>query len=534
MALVYKNRFVTQIAAELAATDLTMRIPVADYPAWTEGMVAGDFYYAVLIDDQATQEIVKIKFDGSAAPDMLAIERGQEGTGAKPWARGSYIYQDITSAMLEELQQTEIFRQGAFNPNAALSALYFGEEFYQTDLRLWWKSVGQTSEWRLIVGEILTADPVIFPASGSYGTTQLFEITSITPGADIYYTTDGSNPDENSTPYTVPFTLPEGTFTVKAIAYGPERWFTPSGIVSEVYTISSLGTEWVIQDTASLRPFSFNLFSFNGNLYGQDSGFLYRWDNLTGWNLASNTRGCGGSSFNDFVEHNGKMYIACGNGRVLEYNGVDDWSFDLLVSTFGISYLTVHNGVLYYATRNGLYRYNEDLTWTRVALKPSGTNNCRGIVSFQGDLWWAGDDGVLYIFDPLQDIFNALQNPAPGTPLTTDFFAYVAVDPATNRLYTGTNFLLYHDGSDYFQACNPVETGSIESLVIFGNNVCFGRFLRDPLFYWDGAAANEIVGTISPPAVVPPSVSSWWSGNWAIHEGTIWGVQGNGYMYKWA
>ena len=48
-------------------------------------------------------------------------------------------------------------------------------------------------------------------------------------GSTIYYTTDGSDPDDQSTEYTEPFTVTSGD-TVKAIAYSPYR-SGPSDIV---------------------------------------------------------------------------------------------------------------------------------------------------------------------------------------------------------------------------------------------------------------------------------------------------------------
>ena len=48
-------------------------------------------------------------------------------------------------------------------------------------------------------------------------------------GSTIYYTTDGSDPDDESTEYTEPFEVTAGS-TVKAIAYSPFR-SGPSEIV---------------------------------------------------------------------------------------------------------------------------------------------------------------------------------------------------------------------------------------------------------------------------------------------------------------
>ena len=59
--------------------------------------------------------------------------------------------------------------------------------------------------------------PNINPASGTYYEPIEVNLTCITSGAKIYYTTDGSNPTTNSTEYTAPFKIDETT-TVKAIS----------------------------------------------------------------------------------------------------------------------------------------------------------------------------------------------------------------------------------------------------------------------------------------------------------------------------
>ncbi|HWR16996.1 MAG TPA: chitobiase/beta-hexosaminidase C-terminal domain-containing protein [Terriglobales bacterium] len=61
--------------------------------------------------------------------------------------------------------------------------------------------------------------PVITPSVGVFTSPQTVTITSSSPGASIYYTTNGTTPTEASTLYTGPFTV-SSTTTVKAIAAG--------------------------------------------------------------------------------------------------------------------------------------------------------------------------------------------------------------------------------------------------------------------------------------------------------------------------
>lgn len=76
--------------------------------------------------------------------------------------------------------------------------------------------------------------PTATPPSGEYTETQYIELTSGTTGASIYYTTDGTDPDDNDTLYTGSIEISENTI-LKAIAYA--EGFLPSNILTEIYNI---------------------------------------------------------------------------------------------------------------------------------------------------------------------------------------------------------------------------------------------------------------------------------------------------------
>lgn len=74
--------------------------------------------------------------------------------------------------------------------------------------------------------------PIISPGSGNYVNPVDVTMTCGTSGATIYYTTDGTDPDESDTQYTSSFQISMNT-TVKARAY--KAGLTPSNIATVVY-----------------------------------------------------------------------------------------------------------------------------------------------------------------------------------------------------------------------------------------------------------------------------------------------------------
>jgi chitinase len=78
------------------------------------------------------------------------------------------------------------------------------------------------------------AAPTFDPGPGSYSTAQTVTISCDTDDTTIYYTTNGSNPTDGSSPYTEPVTI-SATTTLKARAF--KAGMEPSDIVSGLYTI---------------------------------------------------------------------------------------------------------------------------------------------------------------------------------------------------------------------------------------------------------------------------------------------------------
>ena len=84
------------------------------------------------------------------------------------------------------------------------------------------------------------ATPVFHPPAASYGgdvTLEGISISCATPGASIYYTTDGTTPTEESTWYSESLPAVTVTTTFKAIATAPG--FTASAVATATYVIEN-------------------------------------------------------------------------------------------------------------------------------------------------------------------------------------------------------------------------------------------------------------------------------------------------------
>lgn len=79
-----------------------------------------------------------------------------------------------------------------------------------------------------------TTAPVISLAGGTYTSVQMLAITDATPGAIIYYSTDGSAPNSDSNRYVGPIAV-STTETVNAISVA--SGYAPSTVTSVTYTV---------------------------------------------------------------------------------------------------------------------------------------------------------------------------------------------------------------------------------------------------------------------------------------------------------
>jgi chitinase len=111
-----------------------------------------------------------------------------------------------------------------------------------------WEISGDTSNYELtalafqkLIGSTTqtVATPVFSPAAGTYTSAQTVTITSVTSGAEIRYTTDGTEPTTSSALYSSPLTV-NATTTLKAKAF--KSGMNNSATATAIYTIGNTQT----------------------------------------------------------------------------------------------------------------------------------------------------------------------------------------------------------------------------------------------------------------------------------------------------
>ncbi len=114
---------------------------------------------------------------------------------------------------------------------------------------------------------VVVAAPTISPGDGAYSTAQTVSVSTASPGASVYVTTDGSEPTRtHGTLYTEPFVL-DATTTVKARAIR-------NGTASAVST-ARLSIELVPEDGYDAVPVGKTWFDTDGNpIQAHGGGFL--------------------------------------------------------------------------------------------------------------------------------------------------------------------------------------------------------------------------------------------------------------------
>ena len=156
---------------------------------------------------------------------------------------GSYFAAQDVAITTATLGASIRYTTDGSTPTATTGTLYAGPVAVAETLVLraaafqagWTTSPVTTGQY--VIGPAVTA-PVFTPGPGSYAGPQDIVLSTLTAGASIRYTTDGSDPTETTgTLYTGPVRLGTSA-TLKAVAY--LAGWTPSPVTAGDYTISTL------------------------------------------------------------------------------------------------------------------------------------------------------------------------------------------------------------------------------------------------------------------------------------------------------
>ncbi len=190
------------------------------------------------------------------------------------------------------------------------------------------------------------ASPSFSVDEGTYTETQYVELSTTTDGATIYYTLDGTAPDNASTEYSAELEISETT-TINAIAYYNDDY---SDVSSATYTISSAT---IVADLGELR-----------NAYDANStDVIYS---------------VSGRVYVSAVYNDNNFYIQDDNGAIVIYDGND-----VLVTSHSIGdgiinitgTLTEYNGVLELLPIEDADDYTTNNTVSSTTVSISDLNN---------------------------------------------------------------------------------------------------------------------------------------------------------------
>lgn len=173
-----------------------------------------DYYFAGRPMTATTMGIIEIRdYDMTHSAPM---------EGSTVWcknATGELAFNDGTDISASGYTKLNAYVYETLDPNGA--KVFFNLPFVATQTR---ETVDQVVE------------PTATPAAGAVASGTTITLATTTPGAKIYYTTDGSTPDTTSDVYTEPLAV-TAAVTIKAVAV--KEGMDGSSVLSAAYTISA-------------------------------------------------------------------------------------------------------------------------------------------------------------------------------------------------------------------------------------------------------------------------------------------------------
>jgi hypothetical protein len=224
----------------------------AEYGGWFRGTIDDVALYSRVLSDAEIQSIYNAGRGGKCVAPRITTQPGSQTVGGGASATLSVA---VSSTACTPLNY-EWFHNGALVPGATSSALQITGA-HLADAGAYWvvagNSVGSVSSATATLTVQEVARPTFSPVGGSYSSSQNVTVTCATPGATIYFTTDGSEPDPATDPTVASGgAVPVGqTLTLKAKAL-KVAW-TASETESEGYLIGQPGPAADSDDFAARR-----------------------------------------------------------------------------------------------------------------------------------------------------------------------------------------------------------------------------------------------------------------------------------------
>jgi len=274
-------------------------------------------------------------------------------------------------------------------------------------------SDNQTSEVVSLVATGALIAPVI--TADNSGTVTITNPNSFAPTSTVYYTTDGTNPDESSTPYTAPFQANNET-TIKAI------------VIANHYNDSPIAIKDVI--FSGVTTTTVTLFDYEDHNWTYYSGVDASIDN---------------GNYN--TNYLGKLYSPNPRNVKITYNGVNGISGSTTAVKVSVETGETQNQFVYYKTleqgsTTGEYPYQ--VISNPFSVRPStGTGNSKVYYGFAG---WKIVSGGEYIKNHNNDDVLALEeeivfNNLPYTEVncTSAEIVFQTTWKVANRTYVSSN-----------------------------------------------------------------------------------------------
>ena len=354
------------------------------------------------------------------------------------------------------------------------------------------------------------ATPTFTPASGaSFASTLSVSIADATPGATIYYTTDGSTPLTSSQVYSAPFTI---SATTKVNAIAAANGDTTSAIGTASYTYAPVAAASVISDNFDESALNIGLWTVenplgDGTVTMNGSGATLNvpgganhdlW--VTGNNSVRIMQSVANGDFS--VDVRFQSAVAIGNqdeGILVEQDSTNFLRFDVV-------YAGSQGPTLFAAGLNGA---NERTFINTPITLPQGPLVLR--LARSGNVWtgsWSTDGQTLtpapsFTFDlnvaevgPFAGTWNPTSNNVPAFTATVDYFFNTANPIANNNGPLPYNYATVDPspaGTLVEKTLADIEgTGHLDPVAGFENSSESGNNSNGGIFWYKYPASGNV------------------------------------------